>query len=300
MTEVTKRDVDLLLIRTFMENREYLKGFLDDVGIRGSFELDKIRSSLSDDLSEADITLIVTDGEHWHGVLIENLIDSSSKLQPAESYVRMAEDGVRAGVYDDYSIVLIAPKAHLDRAPEAADYPCRISYERMRSFYRTKSFEHQVMTRVIENRGDRFVEDESAAHLAFWKAMREHVEAEYPQLRMSGWRSEAIECRAKWCSFDLPEETDGNIVFKADRCFVELVLPGREPRYEEFMSDNQEFLKQYPYVAVKRGSGDLRLQMLTLRPVDFVQPFERQLEVVTEALNEVLFLQERILPGLKI
>lgn len=297
MTGVVERDVDLLLIRTFMENQEYLNGFLADLGISGRFELDKARSSLSDDMNEVDITLIITDGEVWHGVLIENMIDGSAALQPAESYLRMAEDGVRDGVYDEYTIVLIAPEKCLAKNPESEAYPHKVTYERLRSFFRVKSFEYQVITRAIEKRGDSFVEDESAAHAAFWASMRDHVETGYPQLRMGGSRGDGQESRAKWCSFELEGDREMRILFKADRCFVDLEIP--DLKYERFMRDNQEFLRQYPYVTVKKGDKGLSLRMLTLRPVDFGQPFERQLEVVTEALNEVVFLLERILPGLK-
>lgn len=298
MTEVLERDVDLLLIRTFMENREYMNGFLGDVGISGSFELDKARSSLSDDSAEADITLIITDGNRWLGLLIENQIDGNAKKQSAEDYTEMGKTGVAAGMYDDYRTVLIGPEAYIETNPEKDRFDCSVTYERLGSFFLPRSFEKQLLVRAIEGRRDSFVSDESALHTAFWTAMRTFVKENYPKLKMADWQTPRMETRAKWCSFELAGDGEKQIVFKADRCFVDLVIPGMESHYEDFMTRNREFLSQYPYVAVKWDADGLKLRMMTIRPVDFTRPFEHQVGVVSEALTEVLFLQEQILPGL--
>ncbi|MCR4601342.1 MAG: hypothetical protein K5767_06380, partial [Clostridia bacterium] len=79
-----------------------------------------------------------------------------------------------------------------------------------------------------------------------WTAMRNFVEENYPKLKMADWQTPRMETRAKWCSFELAGDGEKQILFKADRCFVDLVIPGMESRYEDFMTRNREFLSQHP------------------------------------------------------
>ena len=132
---VEEKDIDLLLMDRATRDRRLLDLLLNDVkGDIGDdashYELVGARHSAATGRGESDLVLLLSDGTRRHALLIEDKIDAPAQLNQAERYLMRGEDGVAAGDWDGFSVILVAPQGYIDSDSEP--YPHAVSYQRIR------------------------------------------------------------------------------------------------------------------------------------------------------------------------
>ena len=228
--KVFERDVDLLLINSFINNEAFFKKFINKFGLTG-YELVSLEHSLSDNDGESDVTIILTDGNNKIALLIEDKIDAIAMPKQRDRYNLRGNKGVEKGFYDKYYVSIVAPQSYLDTNVESKKYEYRISYEELIEMFGNDTYAVSILKQAIEEKKKGYVIVEDKNVTLFWQNYYEYVEENFPDLiirRYDGPRG----ANAWWPGFILPIKGT-KIDYKSDRGFVDLSLDGLGEYYYE-------------------------------------------------------------------
>lgn len=285
--KVLERDIDLLMINKFINYPKLLNYFLSKVNREG-YRLISVEHSLMDsELGESDITLITEKDNNKLGILIENKIDAiAMDLQP-ERYTKRGDKAVSLGMYDEYSIFIIAPKKYLETNIYAKKYPNSVSYEELKKLFYDDQYAVSLISKAIEEKENGYTVIEDAMVTEFWHRYYDFIKENYPQIKINeinGPRG----ARAVW-----PELHTNNskvkIMHKSDRGYMDLTFNN--------MGDNIDLFTKYvskeiieKYEIVKTGKSlSIRLEVPI---IDFKNNFDDYIEEMNICMKSALELYD--------
>jgi len=295
MEKVYERDIDLLLINKFMNDLTLPELFLSKIG-KHNYIVDSVQHSLSDTDGESDITVILHNGEHKIGLLIEDKINAPAMENQHDRYNIRGDRAKASGKYDEYYVVLVAPKSYLKSNGEAQKYHNKVSYEELEAHLITDNYAAQLLQQAIaqEERGYHPVEDEKMT--AFHQELYKYIDTHYPaDLQKSIYRYDGPRgSLTNWVNFRAEPLKDAQIVAKADRECVDLQIGHYAERLSEFKAANKDILDSDMKVDTAGKSLVIRLDIPN---IDFHQNFQKCRQDVETMLEAVIRLQ-KIIPFL--
>lgn len=298
MADVLERDIDLLIIRSFIENESFRSRLLSKIGIAGHVTVLNAFHSLSDTDGESDITFIIEHNRRKMGILIENKINAIAQPNQAFRYTVRGNSSVAAHAYDEYKILILAPAKYLSDNSEAKNYETQISYEYIQGLFDKGCFEYQMLEQAINKEGTGYEPKEVKEITLFWDEMYDHIEKNYPRLLFNGIKGAPKGPRCHWFSFKTNVKKT-TIQYKADRKYIDLELAGLGDCYAEFLAANPLLFTNFPEITRIRTAGkSLAVEIQTSQELDCRGDFTSQIEIINDALDKVQLLQEIVLPTL--
>ncbi len=285
--KVLERDIDLLMINKFISDTKVLDFFLDKLDLKGYDLIDVEHSHTEVDLGESDITLTVEKDNHRVGILIEDKIDAiAMDLQP-ERYVERGEKGIRDNLYDEYKILIIAPKKYLESNTQASKYPNQISYEELLDFMKDDIYANTLLNKAIKEKenGYTVIEDEMVTN--FWERYYEFIRTNYPSIKIHEIHG-ARGSRAVWPELitDYPQV---KIMHKSDRGQMDLTFNGMAECVDIFNKYVGSVLTSDTKVLKTNKSLAIRLNVPV---IDFKQDFDSYITEMHECMQAALKLYE--------
>ena len=217
---------------------------------------------------------------HRVGILIEDKIDAiAMDLQP-ERYVERGEKGIRDNLYDEYRILIIAPKKYLESNTQVSKYPNQISYEELLDLMKDDIYANTLLNKAIEEKenGYTVIEDEMVTE--FWKRYYAFIKENYPKIKINeidGPRG----ARAVW-----PELFTNNpkvkIMHKSDRGFMDLTFSNMGEHIDIFNKYvSEDIINKYEIVRTGK-SLSIRINVPVL---DFKNEFDDYIEEMHECMK---------------
>ena len=135
-----ERDMDLLIMEEFISDPKFAQIFLDAVGISGIYTIEEAIHSMRDaDLGESDIVLILQIDNKRHAIHIEDKVDAQAMPDQRKRYSLRAEKDIADGLYDTYSVLIVAPEKYLSVNKEAKKYEYQEKNEQLHNHFSRKS-----------------------------------------------------------------------------------------------------------------------------------------------------------------
>ena len=279
-----ERDIDLLIMEEFIADPLFTQIFLDTVGISGPYTIERAIHSMRDaDLGESDIVFILNNNGLRHALHIEDKVDALAMPNQYNRYNLRAEKDIAEGLYDTYSVLIVAPEKYLSTNKEAKKYEYKVSYEHLRNYFAIKSdlrskYKLALIDQAIYEQKSGYQWEANPHVVQFCTAMDAFQRQYYPNL--------PIGTQAWWRSYKtlLPDAT---IVYKANKGFCDLQFSNCTPqdlypRVNVHLSERMTIEK-----AGKSTSVRIRTQ-----PIWFEHPFEDRIADVNLALAAISELYE--------
>lgn len=132
---IDEKDVDMLVMDRLSRGGALLDLLIDVVsgdmpGDASEYELVRVEHSAATRNGESDLLALLSGPSGTHAVLIEDKVDAPAQPQQGKRYELRGKEGVAAGDWVTYSIVIIAPDEYLRSNSEP--YPHELSYQRIR------------------------------------------------------------------------------------------------------------------------------------------------------------------------
>lgn len=132
---IDEKDIDTLVMDRLSCGGELLDLLVEAVGddipgIASEYELARIEHSAATRNGESDLIAVLSSSSGAHAILIEDKVDAPAQPQQAKRYELRGEEGVAAGDWDSYSVIIIAPEEYLKSNSEP--YPHELSYQSIR------------------------------------------------------------------------------------------------------------------------------------------------------------------------
>lgn len=277
-----ERDMDLLIMEEFIASPVFAKIFLDAVNLTEAYTIEHAIHSMRDsDLGESDIVFILKIGEIRHAIHIEDKIDALAMHAQCERYSMRAEKDISDGLYDEYSVFIVAPEKYLAANSEAQRYANHISYETIRAYFATQTdfrskYKLALIDRAIAEQKNGYQWEANPGVVQFCKAMDNYQKEHYPSIPLGS--------EAWWRGYKtfLP---DAVIVYKANKGFCDLQFSHCTP--QQLYPIVKDYLSDGMYIEKAGKSASVRI---VVTPVWFESKFEDNLPQVDEALNAISIL----------
>jgi hypothetical protein len=284
LEKVFERDVDLLLLNSFINNKKFLACILNKFNLEG-YQLDELEHSLMDNDGESDVTVILKKDDRRVALLIEDKIDAIAMPFQRDRYEIRGNKGIESKKYDDFIILIVAPQSYLESNDEAKKYDNKISYEELIEMMRDDFYAVSLLSQAIEEKKKGYVIVEDKAITEFWSHYYKFVKENYPRLfinEASGPRGG----RANWPHFITPIK-NVYIIHKSDRGYLDMTFNGMGEYYSHFMSFVKDKLDYDMSVHKTNKSMAIRLMVPI---IDFKKDFEFYNEDMKMILNAALRL----------
>ncbi|HWA90647.1 MAG TPA: hypothetical protein VG889_11465 [Rhizomicrobium sp.] len=227
-----ERDIDILLAEEFAVNPSFAEQFKALTKFAsGGAAVEDVWVSKSNNLGESDLIVLyrASDAKRF-ALLIEDKVDAPLQPVQAHRYRLRAERERAAGVYDEYEILLCAPRHYIDSRSDLGGFDRIIAYEEIadlleqpgdaRAQYKS-SFLRTAGTKRINT----WSREDDAATNAFWDAAYAIAAREFPQLEMKPLK---LTKNSSWINFrprDFPTQPKRvYISFKGDRGQIDLTF----------------------------------------------------------------------------
>lgn len=271
-----ERDMDLLIMEEFISDKSFSHLFLDEVRITEEYTVEKAIHSMRDsDLGESDIVFILRVNGIRHAVHIEDKIDALAMPNQYDRYVMRAEKDIASGLYDRYSILIVAPANYLLANKEARKYKHRIQYEQLREHFAVKpdprsQYKLALIDRAIQEQKSGYQWEANPGVVRFCTAMDAYQKNHYPDLPKGS--------QAWWREYKtlMP---DVKLVYKANKGFCDLQF--RNCTRQALFARVGTFLSDRMTIEKTGKSASVRIEVT---PIWFEKEFEEKVEAVDEAL----------------
>ena len=132
---IDEKDIDMLIMDRVSKNGAVLDLIVQIVSdeIPGdllAYELESITHSAATRNGESDLVIVLAGKNSRHAILIEDKIDAPAQPQQAKRYKRRGDEGIAAGDWSNYSVLLMAPEEYL--LANSEPYPHELSYQQIR------------------------------------------------------------------------------------------------------------------------------------------------------------------------
>ena len=285
MENVYERDIDLLLLRSFMHSAEFVRFFLNKVQ-HPAMKVETVQHSLMTQDGESDVTVILTDGEKRFALLIEDKIDAIAMPRQHKRYHLRGQQGIRERLYDEYAVLIVAPQAYLDENPESKLYENRISYEELASLFDENSFERMMLEAAIREKQKNYTPVEDSNVTAFWQQFYQYCADHYPLLSpyiYEGPRG----TNAVWPTFRTGIKHT-IIQHKSNHGHIDLEIAGYANQTNKFIRANRHLLDADMLIEKAGKSLAVRLKVPI---VDFHQSFSKYITEIDQCLCAAVRLQ---------
>jgi len=291
---VDERMIDILLIELLHTDQAFREWFAEGVLPGSGYRLRSVRHSVFETSSgETDVETVwsAADGNVF-AVLVENKISAAFMAMQLERYRMRGEEGVTAGRWENFRVVLLAPASYLSglRPGEKACIDAEIAYEDILGWLGSDgreafSFKRLMLAKAIDSARKSYVKTLDVAMTEFWRSY-------WNLLRESGSEVTMDEPVAKgrdssWIEFRLPWQAGrARLYHKFKKQTVELVIPSRDPgRAEELLAP---FLGEgMTYVPTKSTAS----VCINVPAVDHRMPLGSQTDGIARAVSEAARLQ---------
>ena len=279
-----ERDMDLLIMEEFISDPEFAQIFLNAVGISKNYTLKEAIHSLRDaDLGESDIVLILQIDNKRHAIHIEDKIDALAMPDQRKRYSLRAEKDIADGLYDTYSVLIVAPEKYLSVNKEAKKYEYQVKYEQLHNHFSRKSdlrsqYKLALIDRAIYVQKVGYQYEANPGVVNFCAAMDAYQKEHYPAL--------PIGTQAWWRGYKTLIST-ATIVYKANKGFCDLQFS--KCTREELLAKVKDFLSDRMTVEKTGKSASVRIRV---PPVWFEKQFAEKTSEVDEALAAMVELYE--------
>ena len=284
--KVCERDIDLYIINKFINDSKFKELFLGKINCQ-NYHVCKCLHSFSDEDGESDITIILENDNRKIGLLIEDKINAIAMPKQYERYILRAEKQKHEGLFDNYYIFIIAPKAYIDSNNEAQKYDNKISYEEILDYISGDVYGESLIKKAIEEKKKGYAVVENKLVTLFWEKYYEIVENKFSDLKLN--RNEGPRgSDANWPIF-LTQFKKIKIFHKADRGYVDLTFRRVSQYYFEVYDIVKSVLKEN--MTLQKTSKSLAIRIIVPK-INFKKDFEEQEENVIKCLEVVRELQE--------
>lgn len=274
-----ERDIDLLIIEEFISSKDFANIFLNAVNINDEYIIEEaIHSKMDAELGESDIVFILNINGKRHALHIEDKIDALAMPNQSRRYDERAKKDIKAGEYDEYSVLIVAPEKYLDANKEAHKYTHSVEYEQLRDYFKQKDDERSkyklaLIERAISEQKNGYQYEANPGMVEFCKKMNEYQKEKCP-----GLPSGSI---AWWRNYPTVMD-DVTIVFKANKGFCDLQFG--HTKKEDLFPRVCSFLTERMNVVQAGKSASIRIEVT---PIWYENKFEDKLNEVNEALDAI-------------
>lgn len=188
-----ERDIDILLAEEFSVSPAFLKWFLGQTRFaeHNDASIHDVFVSQSDTSGESDLVAIfeIANGTRL-ALHIENKIDAPFMPQQRERYDKRAATGVERGDYNEYEVILCAPKQYRETSTTAGSFATYISYEEIAAAIRNcddsprGKYRATFIETAAKRNANNWKRQDDEATNAFWNAAYEIGAREFPILEM--------------------------------------------------------------------------------------------------------------------
>lgn len=285
MEKVFERDIDLLMINKFCNDKNILNYFCSKVGIN-NYQLENIQHSVINENGESDITIILSNGINKVAFLIEDKIDAIAMPNQRTRYDMRGNSGVQNKVYSNFYVFIIAPKDYLITNIEAQKYENKVSYEDLIELLNYDIYAKSLLEQAIEEKKKGYIIIENENVTRFWENYYKYIEDNYLMLninRVNGPRGSA----ACWPIFNT-QIKEIKIRHKSDRGYMDLEFPKMAEKYFDFYDLVKKVLDADMTVHKTGKSVSIRLLVPKL---DFKQEFINYISEMKISMDSVIRLQ---------
>ena len=183
-----ERDIDLLFMEEFISSEAFSLLALDTVDIHSDYEIISAIHSKSDArLGESDIVFILAIDGKKHALHIEDKIDAAAMPNQHDRYHLRAQKDIAAGLYDTYSVLLIAPEKYIADNKEAQKYANKLTYEQMRAYFSQKTdlrskYKLALIDKAIEEQKNGYQWEANVGVVDFCSKMNVYKKSKFPGL----------------------------------------------------------------------------------------------------------------------
>jgi hypothetical protein len=186
-----ERDVDVLLAEEFAVNPFFaekfksLTKFANEVAVVSDFWVSK-----SNNMGESDlIVLYECSDKRRFAILIEDKVDARLQSDQAERYQKRARSDVAKGDYEDFAVVLCAPRYYLDNHSDLSSFEHHISLEQIADILSAPddaraNYKADFLRTAGTKKLNAWKRQDDAATNAFWDAAYELASRDFRILEM--------------------------------------------------------------------------------------------------------------------
>lgn len=297
-SDVSERDMDMLISEEIVSSPDFLALFLHKVGI-DSASVRSVELSKTDvGLGESDITVIIEANGLKVGLLIEDKIDAIAMPDQSARYTLRGNKGVTSGDYSKFYVFIVAPSKYLSNNDEAGKYPNQISYEELLQYFKLKKdsrscFKAQQLEQAIHKQKTGYQVIEDTAVTEFWARYSDYQKTHCPNVWLI-YSGEKKGTNASWPRYNT--NIKGLYFFhKSEFGYVDLTFENCADKIIELERLLKVALGDYlskGFTVWRTGkSAAVRLNVPVL---DFHASFESQQSNVERCFNEILRMSETV------
>ncbi|MBE6937706.1 MAG: hypothetical protein E7460_04035 [Ruminococcaceae bacterium] len=279
-----ERDIDLLIIEEFISDKEFAKIFLEPIGIHEQYVIEEIfHSKTETDLGESDIVFVLNIDNKRHALHIEDKINATAMQDQYIRYTFRAQKDIASGMYDTFSVIIVAPNKYLKANKEAQKYQHQISYEQLRNYFLTKTdlrskYKLALVDRALSESKNGYQHEANPAVECFCKAMYAYQKEIYPALPTGSI--------AWWPGYQTLQN-DAKIIFKANKGYCDLQFGHTTAKN---LYSKVKYLLSERMAVIQTGlSASVRI---VVTPIWFENKFDEHIPEVDEALAAINELYE--------
>ena len=281
---VCERDIDLLLMRLFIERKKASYLFLNDKCI-----IESVAHSVTTLHGESDIVVFYKENNERKALLIENKIDAPAQTEQMQRYDLRGKQMVENSEIVEYIVWITAPKEYLDNRAEG--YNNKMSYETLLKECETENdiFSCSLLQEAIDKRPEDMPVDENIT--AFWLEYYKYQEQFYPELKLH-----KSSCKkgpnATWPDFSTKEYIKGTkILHKSEKGYVDLEFSGRGEEINKLKRLTDGMLYENMRWEPTGKSASIRI---IVKKMDFSKPFNNYLDEIKEVFEAVRMLNKLV------
>ena len=289
--KVLERDIDLLLINKFINDKKFVSFFIGKLGLGGYF-VERAEHSLIDSDGESDITITLSNGVEKVALLIEDKIDACAMPNQKFRYDLRGQKGVNQNTYDRFIVCIVAPCSYLQTNEEAKKYDSKISYEELLEYLDSDLYAKSLIEKAIEQKKKGYIVIEDENVTKFWSLYYKCVKEKYPKLKLNeidGPRGK----NAAWPQIQTPVK-NVSIIHKSDRGFLDLTFRGVANSYAEFMNCVNSVLDEDMVVCRTGKSLSIRVNVPKINFNEDFNIYSKELDVVFNSAARLLNLLGKI------
>ena len=276
---VNERDIDLLLMRLFVENKAVCALFLPN-----NAQIISVAHSVANLHGESDIVVKYLLAEKQYALLIENKIDAPAQEEQNRRYSLRGDLMMEQEEISDYSVWIVAPQEYLYQNNEAQKYDNKVSYEEILKACESENdiFSCSLLRKAIEKKKDNIIIDDAVT--AFWLKYYEYRENSYPHLKLhkSSYKKGS---QATWPDFETKHYIRGTkILHKSEKGYVDLEFRGKAEDKHWLARQTAGQLNEGMDWVITGKSASIRMEV---PKIDFSKPFENYLKEIKEVFEAV-------------
>ena len=281
---VFERDVDLLIMNNFINNREFKNYFLSKINLK-DFEVIEVKHSLMDNDGETDIMVIMTNGVEKIALLIEDKIDARAMPNQKSRYDRRGLNGIKQKLYDKFYVFLVAPLDYLYTNQEAQKYENKISYESLLKLFKNDKYAYSLISTALSKKKKGYEVIENKTITTFWNKYYDYIKNYYPQLKMN-MTNTAKGSNALWPHIFTPLK-NVYILHKSNKGFMDMTFSGMGDCYYQFKKEINNYLDND--MSIQRTGKALAIRV-NVPVVDFNNDFDNYIDEINVSLNSAVRL----------